>query len=211
MVRFTCLLALIACLTVPAMADIPPPPPSRGFKRVPYEIVMKLETEIPGYRFYTFSRMGMGGQETINDELKLETENAVAVLSSSSPSVRTGVIAVPEKVMNDLDTKVNLAKLLSRGEQDNLPARVVIYETSGTEKDLTASDPRSRVEYVVTISPDEKAGVKFTGAETSAPPGQSSGGQETQPATQSPLVWVIAGLAGALAIITLGIWSFRRK
>ena len=70
--------ALIACLTVPARANMPPPP-AKGLKRVPYVIVMKLEKEIPGYTFYTFSRLGLGGQETIRDELKLDTTTAVAV------------------------------------------------------------------------------------------------------------------------------------
>ena len=45
MVRFGCLLAIVAGLPLSAAADIPPPPPEKGFKRVPYENVLKLETE----------------------------------------------------------------------------------------------------------------------------------------------------------------------
>src|SRR5262245_54664509 len=97
MVRFACSLAMLACSTLSAVADIAPPPPAKGFKRVPYEHVMKLAAELPGYKFYTFQRLGLGGQETIKDELKLETEMGMAVPSSSSPSVRTGVVAVPAK------------------------------------------------------------------------------------------------------------------
>lgn len=219
MVRFTCSLALIACLTAPALADLPPPPPVAGLKRVPYEIVMKLEKEIPGYKFYTFSRMGLGGLETINDELTLGTENAVAVPSSSSASVRTGVVAVPEQVMDELETKENLAKRLSQEAGDDLPAGVVIYETYGTSADLNESDPRTKVENVVTISPDEKAGVNFTAKETPAPPSPNTADNEKQDtvangaksSTRSPVTLVIAGIAGALAIITLGIWCFRGK
>lgn len=214
MVRFACSLALIACLTGPALADIPPPPPAKGLKRVPYEIVMKLEKGMPGYKFYTFSRMGLGGQETVKEELTLGTEKAVAVPSSSSPSVRTGVVAVPDKVMAELKTKENLAKLLSRDAKGELPAGVVVYETRGTIADLKESDPRTKVESVVTISPDDKAGVKFTAAETPAPASRKSGddgGADDRPSTQPPGALLIAGIAVALAVVTLGIWYFRRK
>lgn len=108
-VRLACALAMVACFTLSAVADIPAPPPAKGFKRVPYEHLLKLEAELPGYRFYTFQRLGLGGQETIGDELKLGTETGMAVPSSSSPSVRTGVVAVPGKVMDELKTKESLA------------------------------------------------------------------------------------------------------
>jgi hypothetical protein len=205
--RFVCSVAMAACFTLPAMADVPPPPPEKGLKRVPYEISMKLETIIPGYKFYTFQRLGLGGQETVGDELKLDTENGVAVPSSSSPSVRTGVVAVPEQVMNELKTKENLAKLLSRDNKDKLPAGVVVYETRGTIRDLKENDPRTKVENVITVSLDEKAGVRFAAKETPEPPSDAA----PEPSTRTPLTMLIAGLAAALAIATLGVWYFRRK
>jgi hypothetical protein len=191
-----------------AVADIPPPPPGKGFKRVPYENVMKLTTVLPGYKFYTFQRLGLGGQETIGDELKLGTENGRAVPSSSSPSVRTGVVAVPEKVMDELKTKENLAKLLSRDNKDKLPAGVVVYETRGNSRDLKESDPRTKVENVISVSLDEKAGVKFTAKEMPEPPSKDAA---PEPSTRPPLAMLIAGIAAALAIVTLGVWYFRRK
>jgi hypothetical protein len=169
---------------------------------------MKLGTELPGYKFYTFQRLGLGGQETIRGELKLGTENGIAVPSSSSPSVRTGVVAVPEKVMDELKTKENLAKLLSRDNKDKLPAGVVVYETRGTIRDLKESDPRTKVENVITVSLDEKAGVKFTAKETPEPPSKDAA---PEPSTRPPLAMPIAGIAASLAIVTLGVWYFRRK
>ena len=208
MVRFACSLAMVACFTLSAVADIPPPPPGKGFKRVPYENIMKLGTELPGYKFYTFQRLGLGGQETIRGELKLGTENGIAVPSSSSPSVRTGVVAVPEKVMDELKTKENLAKLLSRDNKDKLPAGVVVYETRGTIRDLKESDPRTKVENVITVSLDEKAGVKFTAKETPEPPTKDAA---PEPLTRPPLAMLIAGIAAALAMVLLGVWDFCRK
>jgi hypothetical protein len=199
---------MVACFTLSAVADIPPPPPERGFKRVPYENVMKLETELPGYKFYPFQRMGLGGQETIGDELKLGTETGMAVPSSSSPSVRTGVVAVPEKVMDELKTKGNLAKLLSRDNKDKLPDGVVVYETRGTSRDLKERDPRTKVENVITVSLDEKAGVKFTAKETPEPPSKDAA---PEPSTRPPLAMLIAGIVAALAIVALGFWYVRRK
>jgi hypothetical protein len=207
-VRFACSVALVACFTSLAVADIPPPPPQKGFKRVPYEHTLKLEAELPGYKFYPFQRLGLGGREAVGDELKLGTEKGVPVPSSSSPSVRTGVVAVPVKVMDELKTKENLAKLLSRDHKDPLPAGVVIHETHGTISDLNESDPRTKVENVITVSRDDKAGVKFTAKESPAPPGQEAG---PKPSGRPPLAMLIAGLAAALAVVTLGVWYVRRK
>ncbi|HLW67690.1 MAG TPA: hypothetical protein VKS79_20405 [Gemmataceae bacterium] len=208
MVRFSGSLAVVVCFTLSAVADIPPPPPAKGFKRVPYENVMKLEAELPGYKFYPFQRLGLGGKETLGDELKLGTKTGVAVPSSSSPSVRTGVVAVPEKVMADLKTKENLANLLSRDNKDKLPAGVVVYDTRGTSRDLKTGDPRSKVENVITVSVDEKAGVKFTARETPEPPAKDA---DPEPSKKQPLAMLIVGIAGALAIATLGVWYVRRK
>jgi len=205
MIRFVCWLAIVAGLASSALGDIPPPPPEAGFKRVPYENVLKLEAELSGYRFYPFQRLGLGGQETIGEELQLGTKEGVPVPSSSSPSVRTGVVAVPEKVLEELGTKENLAKLLSRGNQEKLPAGVVVYETGGTSRDLRESDSRTKVQNVITISRDEAAGVKFTAQETPEPPA-SAAGSSTGPPTM-----LIGGIAAALAIAALGIWYFRRK
>ena len=203
-VRFACSVALVACFTGSAVADIPPPPPAKGFKRVPYEQTLKLEAELPGYKFYPFQRLGIGGQETIGEELKFGTEKGVAVPSSSSPSVRTGVVAVPGKVMDELKTTENLAKLLSRDNKDKLPDGVVVHETHGTVRDLNESDPRTKVGNIITVSRDEKAGVKFTAKELPAPPGKEA-------APKPPLAMLISGIAAALAVVMLGLWYVRRK
>ena len=214
MIRYACSLAVVACCTLSAVADIPPPPPKMGFKRVPYENVVKLETELPGYKFYTFQRLGLGGQETIGDELRLGAETGIAVSSSSSPSVRTGIVAVPAKVMDELRTKENLAKLITRDNKDKLPTGVVVHDTHGTVRDLKVSDQRAKVENVITISLDEKAGVKFTAQETPEPlskdaaPTSKNAASESR--TQSPLMTLISGIAASLAIVTLGVWYFRR-
>jgi hypothetical protein len=122
--------------------------------------------------------------------------------------VRTGVVAVPDKVMAELKTKENLAKLLARDNKDKLPAGVVVYETRGTTQDLKESDPRTRVENIITVSADKEAGVKFSAQETPAPAG-------TDGAPESPkrpsLALPIAGVALALAMVTLGVWYFRRR
>jgi hypothetical protein len=110
--------------------------------------------------------------------------------------------------MDELKTKENLAKLLSRDNKDKLPAGVVVYETRGTSRDLKESDPRSKVENVITVSLDEKAGVKFTAKETPEPPSKDA---TPEPSTRPPLAMLIAGIASALAIVALGVWYFRRK
>lgn len=208
MVRFALSVVVFACLTISAIADIPPPPPERGFKRVPYVHTVKLEVEIPGYKFFPFQRLGLGGEEKLGAELKLGTETAVVVGSSSSPSVRTGVVAVPVTVWDGLKTKENVAKLLSRTNKDPLPAGVVVHETHGTSIDLRERDPRTKVEVVITVSRDEKAGVKFTAKEPPAPPaGDAPPAERVQP----PLALLVAGIAVTLAVVTLGVWYVRRK
>lgn len=184
----------------------PPPPPDKGFKRVPYEFVLKLEVDLPGYQFYPFQRLGLGGTETVGDELKLKTDAGTPVRGSSSPSVRTGVVAVPAKVMDELKTKESLGKLLSRHNKDGLPAGVVVFETRGTSSDLKESDPRTKVENVVTVSRDDKAGVKFTAKEAPAPAGAAP-----EAPARSPLAALIAVVATALGVVAMGFWYVRRK
>jgi hypothetical protein len=207
-IRSACLFAVIAVLGASAFADIPPPPPQRGFKRVPYEHVLKLATELPEYKFYPFQRLGLGGEEKVGEELQLSKDTGVPVASSSSPSVRTGVVAVPRKVMEDLGTKEKLAKLLSRDNKDKLPAGVVIYETRGTIQDLKNDDPRSKVENVITVSPDETAGVKFKAAESPGPAKKDAAAPST---TKLPTGTLIGSIALALAVVTLGGWYVRKK
>lgn len=207
MLRCLCSLAIVAGFTSFALADIPPPPPERGFKRVPLEHLLKLEKEIPGYKFYTY-RGTVGGGDSIQEELKLGTEKGIVVPSSSSPSLRTGVVAVSDKVLEEFKTLENLAKLLSWKNKDPLPAGFVVYSTRGTSQDLKANDPRSKVENVITISADEKAGVKFTAAETPAPAGKDA---PSESSTQPPAAMLIGGIAMSLAVVTSGLWWFRRK
>ncbi len=209
MVRCLCSLplvaAIVASLALTAMADIPPPPPERGLKRVPLEHVVKLEKDIPGYKFYTCSG-SVGGGEKLQEELKLGTERAIKVPSSSSPSFWTGVVAVPDKVREELKTNENIAKLLSWENREKLPAGVVLHDTHGNSRDLKENDPRSKVENVITISADDKAGVKFTAAEIPAPAG-AAGESSSQP----PSAMMYAGIALSVAVVTAGLWWFRRK
>ena len=107
MVRVACLLALLMTGALTAVADIPPPPPERGFKRVPLEHVVKLDKEIPGYKFYTYTGTP-GGGEVIDDELQLGTEKGVVVPGASSASVWKGVVAIPEKVAAGLRAELEI-------------------------------------------------------------------------------------------------------
>jgi len=206
MLRVACLLAVVMCFALTAVADIPPPPPEAGFKRVPYEHVVKLDKEIAGYKFYTF-RGSIGGGATVDEELKLDPKKATPVPGSSSPSFWTGVVAVPVKLMDELKTNENLAKQLSRENEGKRPAGLVVYLTQGTSRDLKTTDPRTKVENVITISADEKAGVKFSAAEAAAPPGKNTSSESTTP----PAGMLLGGIALSLALVTSGLLWFRRK
>lgn len=208
MIRSAAWLMLTVCFASAALADVPPPPPARGLKRVPYEHVLKLAADLPGYKFFPFQRLGIGGQETLGEELKLSTDTGVVVPSTSSPSVRTGVVAVPVKVLDELKSKENLAKLLARDAKDKLPAGVVIHETRGTIEDLPEADPRKKVEKVITISGDDQAGVKFSALET-PPPAPKKAAHEPRP--RPLLATLIASIAASLSVISLGVWFARRR
>ncbi len=180
MLRTACLLAVVLGSALAALADIPPPPPGPASKRVPYEHVVKLDKEIAGYKFYTF-RGSIGGGATVDEELKLDPKKGTPVPGSSSASFWTGIVAVPVKLMDELKTNENLAKLLSRENEDKRPAGLVVYLTHGTSRDLKTTDPRTKVENVITISADEKAGVKFTAADGAAPGKNTSSESSAQP------------------------------
>jgi hypothetical protein len=58
------------------------------------------------------------------------------------------------------------------------------------------------------VSADEKAGVKFAAQETPAPT-EKDGAPESPKRPTAALP--IAGVAVALAVVTLGLWYFRRR
>jgi hypothetical protein len=177
----------------------------RGLKRVPYVQLVKISKEIPGYRFYLFQRLGINGTPTV-EELKLSTDKPVPVPSSSSASVWTGVLVLPEKMAAELKTNDNVAKLLTRETEAQRPPGLVIHSTNGETHDLPQNDPRTKVENIITISPDDKAGVTFSSAETPAPPSNKSSSDATPPSST-----MFAGIALAGAVMTSGLWWFRRK
>ena len=203
--RVLCLLAIVACYASFALADVPPPPPEPGMKRVPVEHVIKCPQEIPGYKFFPYSG-GVGGGEKLGDELKFEKDKGVIVPASSSPSLRTGVVAVPDKVLEELK-KEGLAPLLNWRNKDKLPASVIVHETRGTRQDLPEHDPRKKIEIVTTISADEKAGVKFTTEEPPAPAADKKSSSDASP----PSSTMFAGIALAGAMMTGGLWFWRKK
>jgi hypothetical protein len=208
MLRLVVFAILVLSVASVALCDIAPPPPAKGLKRVPLDHILKLERELPDYQFFTFQHTPAPGSETIGEELTLGTKTGVRVPSSSSPSLRTGVIAVPRKVVEELKTTEKLAHLVSREAADKLPAGVVIHETRGTTADLPTSDPRTKLENVITITADEKAGVKFNVNEPAASAGKKA---LHMPGDRPPVASLVASIAVTLAAVTLGIWFIRRK
>jgi hypothetical protein len=196
-------------LTSIAFADVPPPPPDWGYKRVPYENVVRWDNEIEGYRFFTFERLGIGGEEKIGEELKVGKAPSPPVRSSSSPSVRTGIVAAPGKLMEELGSVDKLAELLSRENQEKLPEGLVVFETWGETYDIKSSDPRSKVVNVITVSLDEKTGVKFT--QGLVPPPAQPAGFSVANLNRASLATMFAGGAIAIAMAILGLRFVRKK
>lgn len=206
--RFITCLAMFASLPLTVIADLAPPPPAKGLKRVPYENTIKLESEIPEYKFYSFKRVGLSGEDEIGEELKLSTKATVTVASGASPSIRTGIVAVPVKVMEELKSKENLAKRLDLDYEGKRPKGVVVFEIFGSSRDIKDGDRRITIENVITISRDKKEGVKFTSKESAAPRNN-----DAAPAKSSlePLSIQIATVAFGMAIASLAVWVVRLR
>lgn len=201
---------LVFGFALTALADVPPPPPGAGLKRVPLEHVLKLANEMDDYEFYPFERLGINGKEKVGERLKVDTNEGVSVPSSQSASVRTGVVAIPVQAMKKLGTTEKLGTLLHRDNKEALPAGLVVHETNGTIEDIPVRDSRKKVVNVITVSRDEKAGVRFTEAQLPGPPDAApnkSSGNSGQP----PLGTVIAGVVFSLAIASAGVIFLRRK
>lgn len=204
--------ALVFGFTLTALADLPPPPPAAGRKRVPLEHVLKLAEEMDDYEFYPFQRLGIGGNEKVGERLKVDTNVGVPVSSSQSASVRTGVVAIPVQAMKKLGTTEKLGALLHRNNKEKLPAGLVVHETYGTIEDISVRDSRKKVVNVITVSRDEKAGVRFTEAQVPGPPGAApSPNKSSGNSGQSSLGTVIAGVVFSLAIASAGVIFLRRK
>lgn len=210
MVRRSLALVLVFGLALPVLADVPPPPPAAGLKRVPLEHVLKLAQEMDDYEFYTFQRLGIGGKEEVGERLKVGTKEGVPVPSNQSPSVRTGVVAIPVEAMTTLGSTKKLAALLHRDNQEKLPAGLVVHETNGEIEDIPRRDSRKKVVNVITVSRDEKAGVRFDEAQQAGPPGAApnKSSENSQPL---PAGAIIAGVCLSLAIASAGVIFLRRK
>jgi hypothetical protein len=219
MIRCACSFAIVACYSYPALADVAPARPYPGCLLSKH--VIKLDQEIPGYRFFLFHGTDAGG-ETIDRELKLSTEKALVIPDTDTPPLVRGVIAVPDKVMDELKNNDNLAKLCARNSMDKRPPGVVVRWYRGFFGDLRKGDPRTTIIMLSTVSPNEEKGVKFSTRETSEPltleelpetsqPSATRKADPTEPAPQPRSATVMAGIAIAVAVAAGGLWWFRRK
>ncbi|MFO0818311.1 MAG: hypothetical protein U1A77_10245 [Pirellulales bacterium] len=237
MVRCLLALALVFGFTLAAVADVAPPPPTTGLKRVPLEHVLILATKMDDYEFYTFERLGINGDEVVGKRLEVNTKDGVPVPSNQSASVRTGVVAIPVQAMEKLGSTEKLAALLHRDNKEKLPAGLVVHETNGLIEDIPVRDSRKKVVRVITASRDEKAGVRFTEtqlptASGAAPTGKAPTGKaptgkapagaaptDATPATnkssanfrQPPMGAVVAGVFMSLVIASVGLIFLRKK
>ncbi|MFO0901695.1 MAG: hypothetical protein U0939_01775 [Pirellulales bacterium] len=214
MSRLAFAFAIVIGIASTAVADLPPPPPPKGFKQVPLQHELRLAVEIADYQFFTFERLGIGGKENVSEPLKLSVETGVPVPSSQSASVRTGVVAVPAALVKELKTPANIAALLYRENADKLPAGVVVHETNGTVQDIPKKDPRTKVVKVITVSRDDKAGVRFSEAATPAPADTKSSAAETSSsalALHKPWRTLAAGVFLAAAFASIGLRFLRRR
>lgn len=227
LVRCLLALALVFGFTLAAVADVAPPPPTTGLKRVPLEHVLILATKMDDYEFYTFERLGINGDEVVGKRLEVNTKDGVPVPSNQSASVRTGVVAIPVQAMKKLGSTEKLAALLHRDNKEKLPAGLVVHETNGLIEDIPVRDSRKKVVRVITASRDKKAGVRFTetqlpAASGAAPTGKAPAGAaptDATPATnkssanfrQPPMGAVVAGVFMSLVIASVGLMFLRKK
>jgi hypothetical protein len=203
---FFCSLFIFAGLVLTALSDVPPQHPPLGFKRIPSAYVVKLDKELPAYKFYVYQQ-NVDNKECKFEELKLQTETCIAVPGSFGAPLMTGVIAVPVKLMEEVKTLDNLTKLMPPEYQATRPAGLVIRSTRIANHDVKVNDPRTKIEIILTITPDDQKGVKFTAVETPPPANMEIPAESSK---QPPAATMFAGLAFSLSMITTGLWWFRR-
>lgn len=213
------LLATIVCSTQSSMADLAPDRPHS--RSVFSKHLIKLDTEIPGYEFFLFH----GKQDekvTIDRELELSTEKALAIPDNDTPPLVRGILAVPEKVMQEYQTHERLAELCKRENRGKLPPGVVVGRYRGFYREPRQGDPRTTIVWLITLSPDEAKGVKFGYREITEPiptieltesmtPKPANKNDAYDSSSQPRSATVIAGIALAVAMVTGGLWLYRRN
>ena len=218
MIRSVISLAVVACFAVTALADMAPPRPYPGCLLSKH--VIKLDQEIPGYRFFLFH--GTNDKDiTIDRELKLSTEKALVIPDTDTPPLKRGVIALPLKVADELKTKENVAKLCAGNGSTKRPPGVVVRWYRGFFNHPRRGDPRRTIVMLITVAPDRQMGVKFSYVETSAtsaplameelPEVSATKNTATESTTLSRTATVMIGIALTVAVVTEGLWIFRRK
>ena len=222
MIRYLCSVLLACTVCSSASADLPPLTPDPGFKRVWSQHVIKLEKEIPGYRFFWILnlRNSENNAGVQNVELKLSTEK-FTILPELSELSLSRIVAVPNQIMEELKTVENLAKFFDRNGSIR-PAEIKSSSTRSFYRDIKQDDPRSRIVMLITVSPDDKGGVKFNSQETTDPtllqelkevttPNPTNKNESYDSPNQPRFATVIAGITMAVAIATAGIWFYRKK
>jgi hypothetical protein len=220
--RFVALVALFA-FAAPLAADVGPPP---GKKLVPVTTIVEVTEELPDFVFFTVSTStyygappGPPGKDDKGDKRdkggwQTDTSVSVVTIAPGRPAKDTGarrsgssLYAVPKAVA---DRNGDFAKLAQEIRANKVPGAARIG--FGTTQELPVSDSRTAltVHYYAARTPE--GGIAFTPLDG---PGErrrlADGGMVDDDDGTFPLGWVVAGGAGALALILAGLWLISRS
>ena len=215
MLRYICSVAFLVWFALAALADVGPPRPYPGCMLSKH--VIKLDQEIPGYRFFLFH--GTNDKDIrVDRELKLSTKKALVIPDTDTPPLKRGVIALPLKLADELKTKENVAKLCAGDGYTKRPPGVVVRWYRGFFGHPDRFTHRTTIVMLITVYPDSQNGVKFSTWETSAPltmeqlPEPFATRYIASESTPLPrFATVFIGIALTVAIVTEGLWFYRKK
>jgi hypothetical protein len=193
-------------------ADIPPPPPAAGLKRVPVEYKVGLTQEFPESTFFLINAWGA---VTSVKEIKLIPKEPSAVTVAR---FGTTLVAVPKQAVKGYATEKELHDAVIGGK---VTGAVKLEIGSSSFSDIKKEDSRTKIvkEFIVEkIDPKEgiilrkaKKNEKGTGDAPEDEDPESASAKGDVSFVDIPLggMWV-AGVAAFLALTLGGLWLVRR-
>ena len=193
-------------------ADIPPPPPAAGFKRVPIEYKVELAQAFPEFTFFL---VNWGPQGTVKEIKLIPKEPSVVKVGHYG----TRLFAVPKEAAKGYATEKELHDAIT---DLKVPGAARLQIGSDTSPDIKKEDPRTKIVKVYIVEKiDPKEGIilrkankdeKGTGDAPDDEDSETGLDKDNVSFVDIPRsrLWV-AGVAACLALTLAGLWLARRS
>jgi hypothetical protein len=194
--RISTCLAVLTLLSGVVRADIAPPP---GQQRVPVDHIIESDQAYPEYVFFVV--IGAEAEWSYRCEVGPGSPVRIGGANRGGRAQMCWLAAVPKKATEGYPDEQALLGAILGGKVPSVVKSKVFFDPFEVLPSANAPALIERRHRIEQVSPDE--GIVISTAPESAPRGRIT--------EQSPVWWVVVGVALAGAVCGLGLWLRTRK